>query len=608
VSDGKVILLHHRASGPHVTARFFLCYADSSTSTSVELHWMKLFYILSVTTISSSINNKVMRTKLVVLFAAAFCLLSAVCAQAQSYAITNARVVTVSGATIDKGTVVIRDGLIYAVGVNITAPAEATVIDVNGSTVYPGFIDTLTNHGIPARPATQGGPGGGGGGSQSAASPTPVSNSNYPAGLRPEDMAENEIRAGDAQFESARNAGFTTALTTGRTGIFPGQSAIINLAGDSVSAIIVRSPFAQHVSFVTVSGGGYPGSLLGTFSALRQMLNDAKQLQENQRAYAADPRGMKRPEGDRSLEALFPVINRQMPVVFNANREIEIIRALDLIRAYNILGIIAGGQEAGNVADRLKAQNVPVLLSLNFPKRTSSASPDADPESMDTLRFRAEVPKTAGKLAAAGVKFAFQSGGAAAMADYFTNAGKSVSSGLSRDAAIRAMTLGAAELLGIDNRTGSIDAGKIANLVVIRGDILGQDRFASHVFIDGKLFEPKEPARPAAPRPGSATGTDAANLSGTYRVKIELPGSPLTATFNLAQSGQTLTGTMVSDAGTTQIRDGKVTGNAINFATTVRFGGANLDIVVQGTIRGDQISGTIDSRAGSVPFAGTKNP
>ncbi len=539
------------------------------------------------------------------LFAAAICLLTSAAANAQSYAITNAKIVTVSGVTIDKGTVVIRNGLIDSVGATVTPPADATVIDAGGATLYPGFIDTLTNLGIPARPTTAGGPGGQPG---AAASPTPVSNSNYPAGLRPEDMAESEIRAGDSQFQASRNAGFTTALTTGHTGIFSGQSAVINLAGDSVSAIVIKSPFAQHVSFVTIGGGVYPGSLLGTFSALRQIFNDAKRLQENQRAYAADPRAMRRPDGDRSLEALFPAINRQMPVVFNANREIEIVRALDFIRDYDLVGIIAGGQEAGKVAARLKAQNVQVLLSLNFPQRTASASTDADPETLDTLRFRAEVPKTAGKLAAAGVKFAFHSGGATA-ADYFSNAGKAIENGLERDAAIRAMTLGAAEVLGVDNRLGSIEAGKIANLVVVKGDIFGRDRFASHVFVDGKFFEQKETPRPqGGPRPGTGVPTPTDSLTGAYKVTIDIPGSPSAATFNLTQLGTTLGGTMVTDGGTAAIRDGKVSGSSFTFATSVTYGGSNLDITVQGTVRGNQVSGSIGSPIGDVPYAGTKTP
>src|SRR5687768_17595249 len=208
---------------------------------------------------------------------------------AQSYAITNARIVTVSGATIEKGTVVVRDGLIAAVGADAKAPADAQVFDGTGLTVYPGFFDALTNVGMPA-PRTPATPGPGGQAAAAAAQQTsPQSNSTYPAGLRPETIAADELRGGDAQFETNRNAGFTTAVTVGRSGIFNGQSAIINLAGDSVSGMIVKAPFAEHVSFATIPGQ-YPGSLLGTFSALRQMFLDAQRLQELQKMYAGNPR------------------------------------------------------------------------------------------------------------------------------------------------------------------------------------------------------------------------------------------------------------------------------------------------------------------------------
>ena len=565
-----------------------------------------------------------MRSKLFLLSFAAISLVFGASASGQSYAITNAKIVTVSGATIDKGTVVIRNGIIHAVGANVQPPSDATVFDAAGATVYPGFVDTVTSLGIaaPAAAPGGGGPGGGGGGQAAAAAAAaqPTSNSNYPAGLRPELMIEESIRGGDAQFETNRNAGFTTALSTGRTGIFSGQSAVINLSGETASALILKSPFAQHISFVTLGGGGggggggYPGSLLGTFSALRQIFNDAKRLQENQKAYAADPRGMRRPEPDKSLEALFPVLNRQMPVVFSANSEVEIIRALDLMKEYNLVALIAGGQEAWKVTDRLKAQNVPVLLSLNFPKRTAAASPDADPEPLAVLRFRADVPKAASKLAAAGVKFAFTSGGATAMADFFTNAGKAVENGLSRDAAIRAMTLGAAEILGVDNRVGSIETGKIANLVVVKGDLFGRDKFASHVFVDGRVFEQKEAVRPtpggrSGGPGGQGAGTPAAaNFGGTYSITIDIPGQPLQATLNLTQQENTITGTMVSPLGTSPIVNGRATATGFSFGATVQFGGANIDITVQATVTGNQLVGTIDSPQGSVAVTGTKNP
>ena len=133
------------------------------------------------------------------------------------------------------------------------------------------------------------------------------------------------------------------------------------------------------------------------------------------------------------------------------------------------------------MADRLKAQNVPVLLSLNFPKRTAAVSPEADPDSLETLRFRAETPKGVAKLAAAGVKFAFESGGATSIGDFFVNAGKAVDGGLNRDAAIRAMTLSSAEILGVDNRLGSIETGKIANLAVVKGDLFGKDTLCPRI-------------------------------------------------------------------------------------------------------------------------------
>lgn len=558
-------------------------------------------------------KEKVMRSKLFVLSFAAICLFLGSAAHGQSYAITNAKIVTVSGATIDKGTVVVRNGLIDAVGANVSAPADAQVFDASGLTVYPGFIDSLTNLGLPAAPARQGGGGGGGGGGQggAAAAAQPASNSNYPAGLRPEDMVYDDLRSGEAQFEASRSAGFTTVLSVGRTGIFNGQSAVIDLAGDSVSAMTIKSPFAEHISFVTIGGGVYPQSLLGTFSALRQMLYDAQRLQELQRAYAANPKGMKRPGTDRSLEALFPVVNGQMPVVFNANDKNSIVRALGLIEEFKLKGIIAGGQDAWKVADRLKAHNIPVLLSLNFPKRTTAAAPDADPESMDTLRFRAETPGGPGKLAAAGVKFAFQSGGATTIGDFFTNAGKAVEGGLSRDAAIRAMTLGAAEILGVENRLGSIESGKIANLTVVKGDLFGRDKFVPRIIIDGKVFEQKEQSRPAGGR-GNGTGPGATPtgnlLSGVYPITIDIPGSPITGTLNFVQSGTLLTGTMVTESGSAAVRDGKASGTGFSFSATVPYAGTNLDISVSGTVSGNQVSGTIDTPQGAVPFSGTKNP
>jgi len=524
------------------------------------------------------------------------------------YAITNARIVTVSGRTLERGTIVVRNGLIEAVGETVRVPADAQTIDGAGMTVYPGFFDAMTNLGIaaPAAPRPQG---------QQAAQttqpqqqqPAAQSNSNYADGLRPEETAQKQLRAGEAQFETQRNAGFTTALTVPRGGIFQGQSAVINLAGDSASGMIIRAPFAQHVTFTTLGGGTYPTSLMGTFSALRQMFLDAQRMQEYRKVFAANPRGVRRPDADASLDALLPVINRAMPIVFNANSEREIIRALDLAQEFNLMAIIAGGQEAWKVADRLKKQNVPVLLSLDFPKRTAIASAEADPEPLEILRLRAEAPQNAARLAKAGVKFAFQSGSMRNISDFFPNANKAIESGLSRDAAIRAMTLSPAEIFGVENQLGSIETGKIANLVVSKGDVFAKDKQLTHVFVDGRLFEPKrEERRPA--QPGAATSGAAANISGNYDITIEIPGQPTQGTLSLTQQGNILTGSLQTQYGTSNIRDGRISPDGFTFQSTVDFAGTTMEINVNGRITGDKISGTINTTQGAVPYSGTKIP
>src|SRR5215468_2284115 len=214
-----------------------------------------------------------------------------------TYAITNARIVPVAGATIEKGTVVIRDGLIAAVGANVSSPPDARIIDGTGLTVYPGLIDSCTSLALP-EPSPAATVGGGGFFQQQAPRPNPnAPNSTQPVGLQPEVMVDDLIKTGGNDIESARNAGFTTALTAPRTGIWMGQSALINLAGETPQQMIVRSPVAMHVGFTPLRGT-YPGSLMGVFASLRQMLLDAQRYRDSLALYDKAPRGTRRPEAD----------------------------------------------------------------------------------------------------------------------------------------------------------------------------------------------------------------------------------------------------------------------------------------------------------------------
>jgi len=504
------------------------------------------------------------------------------------YAITNARIVPVSGPAIARGTVVVRDGIITAVGASVATPADARTIDGTGLTVYPGFIEALGTLGIPA--ARSGGAAGGGPPAfgPNAATPapaSPVSNSLHPVGLQPEVSALDLLRPAADAFTAAHAAGFTTALTAPASGIFVGQSAVISLRDGAAQEILVRSPVAMHVGFGTARGGGFPNSLMGVFAALRQTLLDAQHYGAEQGAYAANPRGMRRPANDPSLEALQAALARRMPVVMAANSQREIERALDLAKEFNLRPIIAGGQEAYLLAARLKAENVPVLLSVNFPARpTAARSADADPEPLRVLRERVEAPRSPARLLDAGVRVAFQAG--SGYADYLANVRRAVDNGLSREQALRAMTLTPAELFGVENRLGTIETGKIANLTLVRGDVFDRGTRVVQLFVDGTPMEVRAPTGNAA-----AAGLTAA---GTWTVTVTLDGTDRTATLGLQQTGETLRGTLQGALGSGQISNGSIGADGeLRFTVTITLPESTEEATFAGTLTGNTIRGAV---------------
>ncbi len=535
-----------------------------------------------------------LRIKTVVVLLIALITQAAPLTQAQrsavdTYAITGARIVPVSGPTIERGSIVIRNGLIVAVGAQVSAPTDARVIDGTGLTVYPGLIDANTTLGMPQPSPSPSSRAGASGAAtapqQSVAFSSP--NSTQPPGLQPEVLAVDLIQPAATQIETARNVGITAALTAPRDGIFIGQSAFINLAGETPQQMIVRSPVALHIGFTPFRSGIYPASLMGVFSALRQMFLDAQRLREANQIYERSPKGLRRPEQDKSLTALYAALAREMPVVMHVNTEREIRRALDLAQEFNLRPIISGGAESWKVTDRLR--DVPVLLSLNFPRRTSVQVAEADPDPIRVLRERAGAPKTAGRLATARIRFAFQSGAMTNISDYLQNARLAVENGLARDEALRALTINAAEFLGVADRLGSIEVGKIANLTVTRGDLFDRSARIAHVFIDGRPIDLK----PAAPAGG---GASAAPATGTWTLNVNLGESEQAVTLILQQEGENLRGSLQGALGSAQIANASVSaGGEIRFTAPVTIGGEATEATFTGTITGNQMRGTVQA-------------
>jgi imidazolonepropionase-like amidohydrolase len=408
------------------------------------------------------------------------------------YAIRGARIVTAAGPSIDSGTIVIRRGVIDAVGASIAAPADAIVIEGAGLTVYPGLID-LGNTRAADEPAAQP--------PQNMRTTAELERWKRTQILRPQARAADTVNVDDAELTRLAAAGITSALALPRGEVISGQSALVNVVappdqpqiGNMVEArrglIVIRSAVALHVSFPdrpTAAQNGYPESLMGVVAFVRQAFLDA---QHYQAAKTSD---------DPALEAMQPAIERKMPVAFEANEARAILRALKLARELRLDPIVTGARRADEVAADLKAQNVRVIYSLNYPQRPRALAPDAD-EPLTALRTRARAPKVPGELAKAGVTFGFSSAGLNDPRDFVKNAAKAVSAGLAEDAAVRALTIAAATIAGAGDRVGSIEQGKAANLVVTDGNLFDEKTKITRVFVEGRPVA-LDAAPPAAGR------------------------------------------------------------------------------------------------------------
>lgn len=544
----------------------------------------------------------------------------------EAVAIRGGTVVTVSGATIQKGTVVIRGGLITAVGADVPIPADARVIDATGMTVYPGLFDAYTNLGLPAAAPAQGGGRGGGapaiqvavpltlpGQAGGAATPAPT-----PAGRSPELLATDQLRIAADTFDTVRSAGITTVLTSPRDGMFQGQSALINLGGAEVEKLILKSPVSLNVAIRRGGFGGYPSSLMGVVAFLRQSFLDAQYYRDAWARYETNKRGMERPPVDKSLAALQPYLKREMPVVFQANEPGEIRRALAFGEEFNLQTWIAGATQSAEVVDLLKHKNAVVLLSLNYPQRPANLDNPED-EALRTIKARAEAPKAAAALHKAGVRFAFQSGYLAQPRDFLTNAARAIEAGLPKEEAIKALTLYPAQIFGVAEQLGSLEAGKIANIVVTSADIFDRRTQVKYVFVDGKQYEVKAPA-PAMAGPGGpggrggrpgGPGGGAASIAaavGVWTLQINSPQGQMTVTMNIQPGAGGLGGDITSQFGTTRLGDVRLNGNELIFNYTVNAGGNELPIAAQGTIQGDSIRGTMTVLGQQVEFTGARAP
>jgi len=391
-----------------------------------------------------------------------------------TFAIRGGRVITVSGAEIPNGTVVISGGKITAVGANVTVPGNAQVINATGMFVYPGMIETGSSIGLSEI-------------GQGAVATVDISEV---GSFNPNAQAFYGIDPHSAHIGVARVVGITTVVSRPTGGILSGTAALMNLAGDTPPKMAVIAKLALVVELPRSGFGGrgfaraaavqQGGNLDANrvrqlqMDSLRTMLHDAEAYGKAQAAYAKD-KSIPRPAHDVVLEALLPALSGQMPVIFPADRANDIRDAVTFAEEMHLKPIILGAQEAPAVAAFLKQHNTPVIVTavMKLPSRED-----------DPYDINYTIPA---KLAAAGVTFAISTGDRGSEIRTLPyNAGMAAAHGLSKTDALKSVTLWPAQIFGVGDKMGSLDVGKMGNVVVTTGDILEAKTDTKFLFIDGR--------------------------------------------------------------------------------------------------------------------------
>ena len=397
------------------------------------------------------------------------------------HALVGARVVTTPGRIMESATIVIRDGIIQEVTSDLNPPAGARVWDLEGYTIYPGFIDAHADLGMDEVP--EGGD---------------IGPTHWNPQVRAWFSTTENLQDDVDRRAALRSQGFGTALVVPKQGIFRGKASVINLGDTGVRERILRPDFAQSVGFQRSFelGGAYPNSAMGTVSLMKQTLMDTDWYRRAWEAYELSGRAFLPPETSASLSALDDAIQGSQPVVFETDSEEEYLRAHAIASEFGVQAWYRGSGQEYRLIDVLSGRNDPLIVPLNFPDAPDVSDPEAALNaSLADLRHWYLAPTSPAKLAEAGIPFAITADGMSSINDFLLNVRIAVARGLTPDDALAALTTTPAGWLGLSRSHGTIEEGKIANLVVSQGDLFTQEAEVRDVWVQGRVYGVTRPAQ-----------------------------------------------------------------------------------------------------------------
>ena len=397
------------------------------------------------------------------------------------HALVGARVVTGPGQVLDNATIVIRDGLIQSVGRGTDAPAGARVWDLDGLTVYPGFIDAHADLEMGAVP--EGGD---------------IGPTHWNPQVRAWFSTTRNLADDEDRRAALRSQGFGAALAVPKEGIFRGTASLVSLGDEGVRERVLRPDIAQSIGFQRSFelGGSYPNSAMGTIALMKQTLMDADWYMRAWDAYESSGRAFLPPETSEALAALNDVVQGGQPVVFETRGEEEYLRAHTLASEFGLQAWYRGNGQEYRIIDVLRNRSEPLIVPLDFPDAPDVGYPGAALDaSLAGLRHWYLAPTSPAQLADAGVGFAITTDGLSSLNEFLPNLRIAVARGLSTDDALAALTTTPAAWLGIDRTHGTIAEGKVANLIVSEGDLLTEEATVRDVWVQGRVYGITRPAQ-----------------------------------------------------------------------------------------------------------------
>jgi hypothetical protein len=524
-----------------------------------------------------------------------------------TYAITNVTVIQAPGRKLDMGTVVIKNGIITAVGKGIAVPPEAIVIKGDSLFVYAGFIDGLSRTGV-VKPKEE--------------TKEKVKDPGNPppdrAGITPQNDVRNFLSPTDKTVDDLRALGFTTAQVVPYGGMLPGNAAVVSLGGKSADEMVLASKTALYSEFTTAERI-YPATVLGVMAKYRELYRQAAQAKSYETLYASNRAGLERPSPDRILEAFYPVIDKREPVLFKTEKILDVQRAITLQTDLGFSLVAANVKEGWDVLPKIKSGNVKVFLSLDLPeekkdekkddkkdvKKEEKAKPDPEKDILEKRKAEFVTLYAAQPTAfqKAGVPFGFSTL-TAKTKDIPANLRRMIKEGLTEDQALAALTINAAQILGMSDRLGSIDNGKIANLVITRKPYFNEKAQVRYVFVDGVVYkyEPKEEKKADAKK---------IDVSGTWSYSIETPQGANTGKLKLKKQGDNYTGTITSQYADKEVELKTVSldNNQLTYSYSLQVEGSTVNVDAAVTVDADTFEGSVTTtQYGSFPTKGTKDP